>query len=140
MRRGRNDLLLESDCEWVTPSGWGVPHPSAAGSGRGWQAYDAVAVDSAAAALVTMVAVGEHADREEEKEPSTGALPIVGLVALSLGLLAALAHSSVKQNSNLGGGQRSSSSSGSNVRVALNAGRFEMQKIVSPKRASYQEI
>lgn len=45
VRRGRNDLLIESDCMWVIPSGWGSP-------GHNWESYDTKKVNKAAKELM----------------------------------------------------------------------------------------
>jgi len=65
VRRGRNDLLLESDCEWVLPSGWGVPLSANPHSRQAWQTYDAEAVDRGALAMVAAVASLEASSRYE---------------------------------------------------------------------------
>lgn len=62
VRRGRNDLLVESQCSWVRPTGWGTPEL--------WQDYDAHAVDGAIAVLLESIALAE-----EEKERGTASTP-----------------------------------------------------------------
>lgn len=58
VRRGRNDLLVESNCMWVQPSGWGVPsEPS--GSGSGWQTHDPKALEPTVAAMLESIAAEE---------------------------------------------------------------------------------
>lgn len=92
VRRGRNDLLIESDCHWVLPSGWGVPHANnnnnytdlvgaSVGLGPLWQVYDMTAVDRGTAALFSGVLVAESRDVLTQF--------IIGLFAVFMAILAA---------------------------------------------------
>ena len=59
VRRGRNDLLIESDCTWVNPSGWGsgAPGNENVPVATRWQEWDGDSVDAASAVLLDTVSV-----------------------------------------------------------------------------------
>mmetsp|Transcript_29103 Transcript_29103/g.65135 ORF Transcript_29103/g.65135 Transcript_29103/m.65135 type:complete len:461 (-) Transcript_29103:218-1600(-) len=91
VRRGRNDLLIESDCLWVKPSGWGPA------TSKGWVEYDEAAAVAGAALLLISVAAtqgpGGFTSSIEENElgayaTSSGSGFAASVVLLALVLVA----------------------------------------------------
>mmetsp|Transcript_74773 Transcript_74773/g.150431 ORF Transcript_74773/g.150431 Transcript_74773/m.150431 type:complete len:466 (+) Transcript_74773:60-1457(+) len=122
VRRGRNDLLLESNCLWVLPEGWGVPHSNRDTAEKRhpqtWQTYDALVVDAAAAALVASLVAKEASSQEaaaaiegssESGMANGGALFLFALFAVSVVCAFAAFRKLVKssETANSSGGERS---------------------------------
>lgn len=61
VRRGRNDLLIESDCMWVIPNGWGSP-------GHGWEDYNSKKVNKAAKKLMLSSLVMNHKFKDSNEK------------------------------------------------------------------------
>ena len=54
IKRGGNDLLLESSCFWVHPSGWGVPSDA-------WEEYSSEDISAATKTLIAEVVLADKA-------------------------------------------------------------------------------
>ena len=151
---------MESDCEWVMPSGWGVPGqgPEAANDAK-WQAFSPALVDDASLALVAAL---NTAAAFEGDSSSGGSSPLAPATAAPLGFLAAAALAllvvavrSLGAKEDRDGGvlpsSSSSSSSSSSLprmpspppylsRPVVMYPAVEMTGLLTPRRAQYTQV